>query len=1352
MKRFSLFLLVLVWFNLLHAQQTTLEEGFESWPPVNWEFYFIGDATDGWRDDFEGIAHSGNQSAYSSIDNSQCDNWMVTPAVLINSADYELSFWEYHDATEFYDKLSVWISTGSSDPQDGDYVEVFETPQPFTEEIWEERTIDLSSYNGSTIHVAWRYEGTWHEYYLDDVSITPSSFTDAGLTAIINPTGVSETPGSEDLIVNVVNNGDNTINNITINWTVNGDAQTAFNTTNLNLAAGNSTQVNVGSYNYAAIGDYNLSATISTPGDFDPSNNTITGSYTIADQQDGAITQINPEGMIPSAGTYTARALVANQGANVINDLDINWNVDGNSQTPVSQTGLNIQPGESVWIDLGTYAFSSGISTITATAVILGDTDNSNNTKSVNVAVDTFVESFEGAQFPPNNWEVVFGIRDQGFETPVDGDFYYVAQPDSNIFGTVFDTIYSPRLFIETGDTYTINLKPSSFLAATHTVVAKNQETGEITLVQNLNPTPDVWQEITIDLSSVTGVYQIGITSTVNDFPGSTAFDLFSSTASLHLFDNDLSIEEGDLYFLAGDGQSRGYTARIKNEGALAVNGSDYTVRLMEGATVLASVSGVDLASWEETDITIDHTLSGLGQRRLHIEIDYAQDDYTGNNSFRETTVTVVPAGFVLNEIGTIDYNNLNFPFTSNGNSNSLGEDDLSQTIYKAEEFTSNGLVYGIIYSYYNLLEADYVQKLPLRVGIAQTQDTDLANGWLPQEEFTVLFDGVVEILPGFDHELFIPFSEPVPVTGLSNLVIQNFQFDPEWPPSILRFNSSVNNGGETRSISAIDVFDLDPETIDFWNPFPDFPHTQFVMTVEENTSILSGTVTDEVGTPLEDALVEVMGTGVEVTTDVNGDYAFPGLPYGTYTVMASRFGYVDNTLEVDMNTATTQQDIVLQQRPIITVSGRVVGSNDPSQPLEGVTIDLSGYSTDATTTAADGTFSFNTVYGFADYQADFFLYGYEINNVDIETVDGAIDLGDVVLTQEFLPAFDVVATDDGAVVVNWNNPIESAKVKVQNDFNEISNSYTNEPNEEVWLGNYFSIDQLTTITSVEIQTEIFPLNADFVTVDIFDRATDQIIASSEPFVITEASVIQVDVPNIVVTDDIAVAVHWQNNPESTNALAIDFSDPGIENTAMIKYPGEASQLLTDFFGGGPNSAFHVRLNTVITSDPVNNGEVLTYNVWRGLASEFPDTTNWEVINDSPVSGTTYTDMEWDEQTQPGETYRFAVEVIYSEGNSELTFSNTLDTEILSTADIQTDDLRLYPVPASELLYLQMGSGQSAQGITVYDLLGRVVYQLSELPAGQQRTTIDVSAWSSGMYIMQIETTNGSVQRKFMVN
>ena len=210
-------ILSLVFFVCFCEAQTTLVEGFETWPATGWEIFLEGPSTRGWRHDFENISHTGAHSADSNISNNQMDNWLVSPPINITNSNYELKYWEISDENdiEFYDRSSVHVSTGSSNPADGNYAEVYEANTLNTLD-WEQRTIDLSAYNGETIYVAFRHEGTFHKWFVDDVTVGPSSYSDAALLEFISPVGVSETPGSSPVVVELQNSGTTAINNVTI--------------------------------------------------------------------------------------------------------------------------------------------------------------------------------------------------------------------------------------------------------------------------------------------------------------------------------------------------------------------------------------------------------------------------------------------------------------------------------------------------------------------------------------------------------------------------------------------------------------------------------------------------------------------------------------------------------------------------------------------------------------------------------------------------------------------------------------------------------------------------------------------------------------------------------------------------------------------------------------------------------------------------------------------------------------------------------------------------------------------------------------------------------------------------------
>ena len=154
-------------------------EGAE-FPPEGWAIFSQLDVAQNWTLDYwQNNTPGGTQSAYhnSTSEEPSLDNWLVTPQVSIASDGYHhLSFWSFLGNSWSYKKNSVLVSTGSPDPNDGDYVEKW---AGISNDgwIWASFFIDLEEYVGQEIYIAFRYEGdTWgHTWYVDDVAIVDDS-------------------------------------------------------------------------------------------------------------------------------------------------------------------------------------------------------------------------------------------------------------------------------------------------------------------------------------------------------------------------------------------------------------------------------------------------------------------------------------------------------------------------------------------------------------------------------------------------------------------------------------------------------------------------------------------------------------------------------------------------------------------------------------------------------------------------------------------------------------------------------------------------------------------------------------------------------------------------------------------------------------------------------------------------------------------------------------------------------------------------------------------------------------------------------------------------------------------------
>ena len=150
-----------------------LEEGFEDVDlPSGWLRTLLASVGDdgGWRMSDERI-HSGTQAAFHNDVFGGYDSWLVTSQVT-PTVGSELAFWQNQNYASNYEKHSLWVSCGSQDPKDGDFVQLTELG-PGTEDTWEEVRLALDAYVGQPVYLAFRYEGDFaDEWYVDDVRVT----------------------------------------------------------------------------------------------------------------------------------------------------------------------------------------------------------------------------------------------------------------------------------------------------------------------------------------------------------------------------------------------------------------------------------------------------------------------------------------------------------------------------------------------------------------------------------------------------------------------------------------------------------------------------------------------------------------------------------------------------------------------------------------------------------------------------------------------------------------------------------------------------------------------------------------------------------------------------------------------------------------------------------------------------------------------------------------------------------------------------------------------------------------------------------------------------------------------------
>ncbi len=164
---------ITVEFDELTDEDVVLFENFNlpAFPPAGWNVYNFDGGTLQWaRTTDQDFVYSGNGAAYHEWDDEvEQDGWLVTPQIELNDSS-SLRFYDYVLFDFDYTYSGVLVSTGSGDPQDGEFVEVAEFDDGT--DSWTERFVDLSAYNNENIYIAFVYQGIdGHIWVIDHVTV-----------------------------------------------------------------------------------------------------------------------------------------------------------------------------------------------------------------------------------------------------------------------------------------------------------------------------------------------------------------------------------------------------------------------------------------------------------------------------------------------------------------------------------------------------------------------------------------------------------------------------------------------------------------------------------------------------------------------------------------------------------------------------------------------------------------------------------------------------------------------------------------------------------------------------------------------------------------------------------------------------------------------------------------------------------------------------------------------------------------------------------------------------------------------------------------------------------------------------
>jgi len=811
------------------------------------------------------------------------------------------------------------------------------------------------------------------------------------------------------------------------------------------------------------------------------------------------------------------------------------------------------------------------------------------------------------------------------------------------------------------------------------------------------------------------------------------------------------------------------YVISVKNNGSVAQ--STYSVKLMkEGDVEIGSVAGTAIQPQATSTFTIPWTPTATGPTYLYGKVVLTGDEIPQNNNSPHLPVVVQQPGIVAITVG-------NGGATGRMPVDMFYHNSLFETIFLSSELNIGGLMTGI--QFYNNFVTD-LPNMPTNIWVGETTQGDLSAGWIPSTQLTQVFNGTVNYPTGANN-INITFTTPYPYGG-GNLVVMV-----ERPMDTVYYSSSdlfVTQAGTlaSRTLNVYsDTTDYDPAAPPTDTAEANFPRTTMFF-VTTGMGALQGTVTAG-GNPVAGATVSVANSTLTTTTATNGSYTFPFIGAGAHAVTATKHGYTSVTANVTIvENQTTTQNFTIATLPQVTVTGRIVGSDQPTVGLSGATITFSGYEPYTATTNASGQFTINNVYSSQTYQYLVHMAGYADTSGQAVVGTTNLNMGDVIVNEVAYPANSVVATEaanHSNVVLTWNEPGTGVAAWIHYDSGENDDSIGTGAAADFDVAIRYPASALQDYVGTSLQAvKVWPAQAGTFSLRVWTGGTP---AAPGNMVVDQAFTPVLDTYNTVllttpvpVTGNEELWFGYRCNVTGGYPAGCD-AGPATDGFGnMMYYQGAWTTLLAlaptlnynwniqGYVGYGAPTAMAPLAPLAFNADRVNRGTLAAtgvkknitpsfsesnppervrvgYKVWRFLAANQANEASWTLLTPSTITPLTYTDNAW-QPLAPG-VYKYAVKAVYTNNVlSNPAFSNALDKDMMGTlAGTVTDFGTGTPIQGAVVTAGTYTGTTNAQGQYSFAVYGGT-YTVSCAKVGYQ-------AWSQpNVVVTGLQTTTVNIQ------
>lgn len=235
-------------------------------------------------------AYVGNAGNYNGTNSNSVQHFYRDVNIPNGATSIIISFYlkmptvDYLTGTPYlYDYLKVYTTSTANTPISGTvpssgYTQIFGYEQPALTSFTQQSVTLPNSLAGTTVRLVFTFRSDGinptANPAIDNISLTYTPANDTGITSITTPTCI----GTQNVVGTLRNFGTANLTTATINWSVNGTAQTPINWTG-NLATNATANVILGTYNFSSGTNYTITAAASQPNgvtDNDSTNNSFT--------------------------------------------------------------------------------------------------------------------------------------------------------------------------------------------------------------------------------------------------------------------------------------------------------------------------------------------------------------------------------------------------------------------------------------------------------------------------------------------------------------------------------------------------------------------------------------------------------------------------------------------------------------------------------------------------------------------------------------------------------------------------------------------------------------------------------------------------------------------------------------------------------------------------------------------------------------------------------------------------------------------------------------------------------------------------------------------------------------------